>query len=274
MNAKSAIGFTIIELLVASAVLCVMVVILLGIINQAVNLSQISRAETDRLEKAGSALNLLSNDASVALSPVSPNPTKGLQFVLNKSTSALQEAANSHYAFWQVPTTGENSKGDVSIVGYFIRWDHAGTNPRSQLCRLSILPDDGSANQIYATSNWLSDEILNQAAAAEAPDYQGLVAEDIVGMLMRARDSNGNLFYEWDSRLKGGELPESLDVALFALDSQTAKKLDQEIKVKVSSPQNFESDITQFIADLPPNIQKGVKVFRTTLQIGKAAYTK
>jgi len=277
MSRKIQTAFTLIEMLVGMAVFSILVVLLFEIVNQSSKVGRATNAETERLDKVGIAFDMMRRDLKGAVLPIDPNSTNSFQFLVNPAAGVPILAQNPDSAFWQSPVAANISGGDLAIVGYFIKKDTASTPPRFSLCRLQIDPYDpnmaGAGDYKIESGNpWLTEQILQDRAPATAPEYSGLILEGAIGLWIRAIDDNGDYFSQWDSRLSK-KLPKALEVALVVVDDQTLVRVTSLPNPQSTSPENLETDINIFLNQLPEDVRKGVRVFRTVLPISNYRYS-
>lgn len=275
MSKRIQTAFTLIEMLVGMAVFSILVVLLFEIVNQSSKVGRATNAETERLDKVGIAFDMMRRDLKGAVLPIDPNSTTSFQFLVNPAAGVPILAQNPDSAFWQSPVAANISGGDLAIVGYFIKKDTASTPPRFSLCRLQIDPYDPNVAGDYKIESgnpWLTEQILQDRAPATAPEYSGLILEGAIGLWIRAIDDNGDYFSQWDSRLSK-KLPKALEVALVVVDNQTLARVTSLPNPQSTSPENMDIDIDIFLTQLPEDVRKGVRVFRTILPISNYRYS-
>ncbi len=276
INTRKERGFTLVEILVATAILSVLVGFFFQAISQSNALGQLARADADRIDKVGIVFDMMRRDLAGALLPVVPTTQNSLEFVLNPSTAKgiTADLQNPHSVFWQAPVASELSNGDIATVGYFIRRDTTSTPPRSTLCRLQVDSSD-PAYLVESSAAWLDKTlVLDAKASAVAPNYPGLLIEGALALWIRAIDDKDQPFYQWSSRtppLQGGSkahLPKALEVVLVIVDQKT---IDAVITLPTPTTGNdaslMDDDVDSFLSNLPPPIKKGARVFRSVIPI-------
>lgn len=264
-------AFTLLEMLLAVTVLCILLTLLLGIVSQILKIGQGTWAESERLERAGAVFDMMRRDISTAMPPLSGADTQSLQFLLNPASSISQKNFQPSAAFWQSSLASRTGNSDLAVLGYLVRWTDD-TVPKAQLCRVEISPLDSSGGintryRIGSDQPWIDNDLIAQTIPATPPDYEGLVAEDIIALWIRAIDSEGRSFYTWDSRTKNNELPRAVEVALVVLDSRAAARLTEVPAASAVDAENFNDEIQAFIESLPPPVRQGARVFRTTFPL-------
>jgi prepilin-type N-terminal cleavage/methylation domain-containing protein len=262
-NAGTA-GFSLVELLVAMAVLAILSLVLLGVSNQVGNTWASGQNDNQNRMRARAALEFIGRELQAAF--LSPDPSDGsLQFVINPSTVTLRH----HDAiFWQAPVATDTSRGDLAVVGYFVRW-HDG---RGSLCRFFANPSDPASHLIDqhpATTDWVTDNLLDTVAPADkASHYAGLFLENVAGLWVEASARDGTP-YGGDSRAAGNVLPASVNISLVLLDNRIAERLREMPEVAaVSAASATAASATAFLDALPPVIRPGASLvhFRVALR--------
>jgi len=266
-------AFSLVELLTAMAIFVVLLAILLSALGQMMKLAEISNTTSERIETAGAVLDLMRADLAEASVPLNPGDTNSLQFLLNPPADILSQSfLLPSAAFWQRPGTSLTRSGDILTVGYFVRWtvDNPG-NPTPILCRLQLNPDD-TLNKLYSGQTWLSDALLDAKVSGRKSDvYAGLVAEGVMGIWMRTVKEDGSTSVVWDSRSPvPGELPYALEVRIVVIDQQAMRRLTELPNYPAVSASSFESDISDFVASLPPKIRMGTRIFQTVIPLERA----
>jgi hypothetical protein len=224
-------------------------------------------------------LGAIKNDLSMAFAPLETSTT-GAQLLLNPSSISKELLAPSAL-FWQAPVAGDTRFGDLSPVGYFVRWDTTDTaNPRPRLCRLQVDPvapkTSNPTYRIYShPGDWVNDGVLEAAAPANrAHDYAGLFAEDVVGFWVRCLDASGGVLAEsnatYDSR--SGGFPAAVTVSFAVIDSRLARQITPAIKEELERLTTQSSDAFAFVKAAQANtslsaIREGIHAAATTVYL-------
>ena len=230
---KSARGFTLLELLIATAILSAIALFLaslLGTVNRAwvAGEQQVSEFQDGR-----AICELMSRELSQAV--ISPR----LQFIQNPGsldtllTGSTTQVANSDAIFFQTVSSGSDPLGNVNEVGYYLthRTDSAG-NEHFELQRLSVPPTDPSQplgtikpNPAYHIYDSPSPVVYNTSATSIMPSWINLngtafsgstrkdfeyfsttVSDGVIGLWIRCLDGNGDLI-PWLSSADGSTAP-------------------------------------------------------------------
>jgi len=264
MNKSRRHAFTLLEVLAATAVLVVMMVLLTRVFSL-VSQSMISgNADAQNRRNIRALADFIGGELSRAVVPLEGRSTASaanLQFLVNPPSSQVD--SNYRYAdaiFWQAPIATETTFGEFAIVGYFVQWK----NDTPYLCRLFINPSTTGADGdlvrnpdflIYDSANsddWLSKALLEKwvTPADKASGYRGLFAENVLGFWVRCFDSEGSeLTGPFDSRVGydgpawtqlGNQvtvkrhLPASVEISLALVDDYYGMRL-QPVKSQLMS---------------------------------------
>jgi prepilin-type N-terminal cleavage/methylation domain-containing protein len=282
-------GFTLLELLVATAVFVGLALILVSIAASLSSFWQLGIAHNERRSSALAAFSRMARDLRFASLSSDPSATN-FQLVINPakvgSSYLLPQAV-----FWQAPVASDRSRADTALVGYFVQWVKEADVSVPKLCRLLVDSD----YLMQKPSDFVSDALIaSNAPATKASGYAGQLAENVLGLWMRPLDQTKNpilndakagafLNGQFDSargytvaftNASGtfpSALPASLEVALVAVDSRTAKRLSGRASEKpaTASPDMW-GDINAFYNKLPPEIRPGARIYSTVIDLHSA----
>lgn len=247
------VAFTLIELLVATAVFSLLVLVLASISNQALSVWSRNEQKSDLREAARTAMNLIGSELRQAALPVYRADTNGLQLVVNPP--GVSGAFNNHDSiFWQAPVATSRSKGDLAIVGYFIRKD----GNASKLCRLFVNPDDPDYAVYTAPEAWVNDALLDaKAPADETSNLQGVFLENVPGMWITTYSDAVTAYpAAYDSRVIQ-KFPARIEISLALLDKVGAQRVASGQAVLPDS-RNC-ADLASYLNQLPANIAEHVQ---------------
>ena len=226
-----AAGFTLVEVLVSTAVLMLLVVIMSQVTRSIASSWTAGSGNSERRQNVRALADFIGQELRAATLPVDPGaPSPNLQFVLNPaSVTARYPSA----LFWQAPVATDSSSGDLAEIGYFVRWVTSGSVPRAQLCRFFV--NQGGANYLIDTNAaWVTDALLQTVAPADsASGYVGLFADNVIGFWARCLKSDGteiaaaNTLY--DSRVTHA-LPASVEISLVLIDGPSASRMTDPLK--------------------------------------------
>jgi prepilin-type N-terminal cleavage/methylation domain-containing protein len=264
-------GFTLIELMVATAVLSIMVLMLMEVLNRTSSAWTLGQAQTERRQSARSVADVMARELEPALMPLDPLDPGSLQFVLN-STAMPASVCNPDTLFWQAPIAADRSRGDVAEVGYFLKWDTAALgSPRPLLCRFFVNPTDLDNYLILKTPKaWLSSDILNKVAPAnsQGSGYAGLFAENVIGFWARGYDKDGKCLKNYDSRVQH-VLPRTVKIFLVLVGPAGLARLSQ-VPDYTTAGTGDEPDLQAFIGALPVGVRQTARAFTTEVYLQNA----
>lgn len=295
-------SFTLVEMLVAIAILAIIMIVLLNMTGSLMSLWRGGQAHNERRTNTQAIFERMARDLQQASvpstrsgSPLFSN-TNSLEMVINPSgVSTNYEFPQA--LFWQAPVASDGStNGNLAIVGYFVQW----VSGAPYLCRALINPSTYSIYSNTATSAWINDSSLStNAPATAASGYTGLMSGNVLGLWVQALDGQGNPIQQSGSAIQGeafdsrlgyaytnflyanaggpvlatnaaGALPASLQIAIVIIDSATAHHLTGTEKPNPPASYltgNFWGDIQNFYTSLPPVIRKGAEIQTTTVQL-------
>lgn len=264
-------GFTLVELLVATAVLSVLLLVLAQFSSMLGTTLATGYGRAERRQDGRALMDFIGQELRAAALPVDRTVevgSPGLQMVVNP-LSVGAEYCQPHAVFWQAPLATETTLGNMAVMGFFVRWEDADGNkpPKASLCRVLINPskpgdsDEPNPNYLIYTNenNWMTNAILDEVAPADdESSYLGLFADDVIGFWVRCLDVSGQVIKQpganqgrFDSRLgyvamvksetgnlvnksvMGPALPHSVEVSLLILDSRAASELNSALVGKI-----------------------------------------
>ena len=278
-------GFSLLELLVATAVFVALALILVSIASRLSSFWQVGIAHNERRSSALTAFSRMARDLRFAAQPANPSSTN-LQLVINPSnlgnTYKLPQAA-----FWQAPVAVDRSRGNMALVGYFVQWVNETSGQVPKLCRLLV----DSNYQMQKPSDFVSDGLIaSSAPATKTAGYAGQLAENVLGLWLQPLDQQRNPITidsksvafpngEFDST-KGyavsftnsatttfaSALPASLEVVLVTVDARTAKRLSGTEKPGARNA-DIWTDVNAFYNSLPQSVKEGARIYSTIIDL-------
>lgn len=220
-------AFTILEVLVSVAVLSLIVLALTSVIDQAGKNWRRGTDRTDKRTNERAVTSFIAEEIAGALLPVDrfADPARpNLEFVLNPGGVTH---LNASAVFFQAPIPTDSTAGDISAIGYFVRW----IDTTAVLCRMVISPSDADY-QVYSTLDWINDPLLDAIAPAdEANDYRGFFVENVIGFWVQCFNDDGTLWTGTAGSSRpaaaGQEhtLPASVEISIVTIDSATAARI-------------------------------------------------
>jgi type II secretory pathway pseudopilin PulG len=283
-------GFSLLELLVATAVFVGLALILVSIAASLSSFWQLGIAHNERRSSALSAFSRMARDLRFAALPPDPSATN-FQLVINPagigSNYLLPQAV-----FWQAPVASDRSKGNMALVGYFVQWvNETNSRPVPKLCRLVV----DSNYSMQKPSDFVTDALITSSApATKASGYAGQLAENVLGLWLQPLDQGKNPILsdakanafdngQFDStrgyRLTNAPgtlvfpsaLPASLEVAIVAVDARTANRLSGRPTEKPGmATADMWTDVNTFYGNLPQDIKQGARIYSTVIDLQSA----
>ena len=266
------------EMLAAIAVFGILVVILSAILGQLNRLWALTEGENQRQHGGRDMLNYLARDIQKAMLPLDPTSNASLQFVINPTlTGSPTDYSYRDNIFFQAPVATDSSYGEVAEVGYFVQWNSG----VAQLCRFFVNPTYSASSNFKIYTNpaaWLTSGTGNMVAtvapATKASNYQGLLAENVIGLWINAYDNTGTSLYAstrtFDSRT-AANLPAMIDISILVLDPSTAKRLSGNAALVATVQGTVTStsynDAAQCLPQLPSVLLPGASCFATRVQL-------
>jgi hypothetical protein len=287
-------AFSLLELLVATAVFLGLALILLSIAGSLSSFWQMGISHNERRSSVLAAFSRMARDLRFAASPINPASTN-FQFVINPTNLGTNYRL-PQAAFWQAPVASDRARGDMALVGYFVQWVPESNGSTPKLCRLLI---DSTNFQFQKPSDWVNDTLIaSNAPANKTSGYEGQLAENVLGLWMQPLDQDrrpittnaSNAAYpngEFDSTqgyrtvLTNGTtsipytfaraLPASVEVAVVATDARTAKRLTGSANERPGPrTADMTNDVATFYNGLPEGIRRGARIYSTVIDLQSA----
>lgn len=268
-------AFTILELLVAMALLLITLTLLVAVVSSVTDLSSQASSRLDAMRLGREVFDLMQKDLTQAASTVPFRGTNSpVQFLINPGNLS---AADNHPTsfFWQAPVARDRSAGDLAVVGYFVQ--RIGTN-QSQLRRVFVEPGDTGNYHVYSTNTaWINPDLISQFSSSANPLTAtnldpGWVADGIMGLWVRCLDGRGNVITEdgtgnaagwtFDSKLgfrsgSGADaivrsgidaLPAFVDVGIVCVGARDVSLVDNVPAIPAGSPLTFDADVQAYLS--------------------------
>ena len=299
-------AFTLVELLVSMFILSILVLVMGQMLTMTEGAWSLGEANKERMQNARAISGFIGNELRAALLPINRTSTTDLQFVVNPPALTAATFNNRDSIFWQVPLATDQTLGDVAEVGYFVQWDTTkASNPHSQLCRFFVNHGTGTvANTnflIYSNPTaWLTDSIVKSVASGKQQDaYQGLFAENILGLWVKCLDPLGNQITKdaagtafannsFDSRrgysytdssqtptnvvMPICSLPSVIEISLVTLDSRSSARVETAGQTAITQLTGTSSDAAAFVSSALTNanfqkFRQGMRSYQTRIYL-------
>lgn len=207
-------GFTVLELLVATAILSVIVTLLFTIFDRASNAWIKGEATVDRQRSARTTLELISRDMSQS-------------FITTTATGRVIFAGGSNWVYFAAPVApGGDMVSDLGEYAYF----HDSSATANTLTRYYSAPTPDNSTSGKWNPNGRFDSVVPASSTATNLASMSLLAEGAVGFQFQYYDAAGNGSFTWDTSDSGpavqqNVLPALVEVTMVAVDSRTAARL-------------------------------------------------
>ncbi|HSI83975.1 MAG: PilW family protein [Candidatus Methylacidiphilales bacterium] len=252
-------AFTLVELMVACAILSVFMLVMMGIAGQGSKLWALTESQNQHRQRARAMLDFMASEMRQTVYPAD-SVRPGLQFVINPTSLSSGAHFNRDAVFWQAPIATDTTHGDLAEVGYFVRW--SGT--QASLCRYFVNPGDANYLIYNNPEAWITDTLLAEVTPADkASRYRGLFLENVVGLWVDARTSSGAA-YAGNSRT-ALRLPAYAEVSLVLIDSSTARRLTAADVATIRTLNSTATTPAQFIQQLPAGLRSGCSYVSTVV---------
>jgi len=257
-KAGGAEGFTLLEVLVATAIFAILAMLLLSMTSEASKLWQRAEGQKARRQIARIILETVSRDLEAATFPLATNATNSLQFLLGGASGVTN--LNPSAAFWQT-AAGNGPASGLAEVGYFVQWQGG----KSALCRYYV--PGTNADSLFSSDqsiwkHWLTPAKVQAYAPGlqDSNSFAGLLAENVLGLWITLYDADNTAYTNYDSRVTAAR-PVSAEVGIAIVDPRTAQRITS------SSIPAYPASIDAFPDSLPPEIREGVQIFKTRIQM-------
>lgn len=195
-------AFSLLEVLVASAILAMMVVLLASLLGAGQNsLIRIDSGARQRQE-AMAVIDMISSELRTSIAAPAHKDefahpgTRRAELLINPPALG-SNLLNSGAIFWQ--SFSKNGNGSPSLVGYFLKWDTSVDGaPRPRLCRFQI---ESAVAELElerlrggtSTRQWIEESVATEIAPGTAENgFRGWLADHVIGFFVRALDPTGN----------------------------------------------------------------------------------
>ena len=210
---KKSFAFSLLELLVAIAVLCILLVILLDIVQGATNLWRTSENKVEAYREARAALQIISSDLRHALASTNTN-------FFRRDISSYPNSTNVAFlATLPLSSQETNSLSDVCTVGYFLAYDNKSP--------VSGITGRQSYNlyRYFVESNETFAKLSDSSGPADVLDFDPsrqpeILARNVVGFKATYFITNGpGSFTTW-TQSAATPMPDIVEIQLTAVNNE------------------------------------------------------
>jgi prepilin-type N-terminal cleavage/methylation domain-containing protein len=181
-------AFTLIELLIALAILAFLVILLASLVSAVGRSWTAGEQQVSEFQDGRAILEIISRELSQAV--ISPN----LQFVQNPTLpSGLKQRANSDSLFWQAPAAS-TTNGNLAEIGYYLTEDKNNNGAEVyQLRRFFVPPTDSTNYKIFSSPYLPTDNSAPWVTSFVSSNLSTPVASGVIAFWARCFDCNGDL---------------------------------------------------------------------------------
>ena len=210
---KKSFAFSLLELLVAIAVLCILLVILLNIVQGASNLWRTSENKVEAYREGRAALQVISSDLRHALASTNTN-------FFRRDISSYPNSTNVAFlATLPLSSQETNSLSDVCTVGYFLAYDNKSP--------VSGITGRQSYNlyRYFVESNETFAKLSDSSGPADVLDFDPsrqpeILARNVVGFKATYFITNGpGSFTTW-TQSAATPMPDIVEIQLTAVNNE------------------------------------------------------
>ncbi len=236
-------AFTLLELLVAMAVLSLLVVVLMGMVDSATKLWRANENRVESYREARAALNLIAGDLKVALS------SKNTNYFSTNIASEFGASTTDGAIFFlaALPQSSQDqgsSLGDVCQVGYYLKYGKSGLGSAQQ--------NTYGLYRFFRESNATFTNLLNNSGLfLNSTTNVELLARNIPSFTLNyfSVDTNG-IITPW-LQTTNSPVPSFVEVQITAYNNDAAKKLLDPIAWKDTNSTTFRQNTRVFTARVP-----------------------
>ncbi|MGH8047169.1 MAG: PulJ/GspJ family protein [Chthoniobacterales bacterium] len=231
-------AFTLIELMVSMAILCVLIVILMSMVDGATKLWRMSENRVDSYREARAAINTISadlggllvstnehlfsydTDTQLPSSAIKP-PDASTIFFLSGQAGNSQDHPNA-----QSSSSLDPNRGDLCVVGYFLAFDNITTSGPKSLNLYRYFKSSGDAFSA------IQQQTLLPQALSTGPTGAEVLARNITKFKIEAYSVGLDGSVSEYKYSRDTPVPDFLDVELTALNNETVKRFKPDDKTE------------------------------------------
>jgi prepilin-type N-terminal cleavage/methylation domain-containing protein len=221
-------AFTLLELLVAMAVMAAMLVLLLNVVDSATKLWREAEGRMDSYREARAALGAMSRD----LANLVPTSTAG-HFLVNSNAvplltqSAAPDTKAAIFFLSALPSSAQDAasnRSGVCQVGYFLSYGKSSGTLSAPVNSMNIYRYLLSSDPTFARLTNLSASSFPDDLATTGDVRVELIARNITGLAFRPFTAAGSLLTPFTPSA-ATPLPDLVEISLSAISQDAAKKL-------------------------------------------------
>lgn len=235
-------AFTLLELLVAMAVLSLLVVVLMGVVDSATKLWRVNENRVESFREARAALNLIVNDLNVAFSSTNVN-----YFSTNVAPEFGASATDGALFFMAALPPNAQDEGssyaDLCQVGYFLKYGKSGIGTAQQ--------DTWGLYRYFKESNATFTNLVNNTALfAHSTASVELLARNIPFFKVDCYSTDAaGVISPW-VKSTNTPVPSFVMVQIMAYNNDAAKRLLDQAAWKNTNSKVFQENSRVFSAKI------------------------
>lgn len=231
-------GFTLLEMLVAMAILALLVVVLLGIVDGATKLWRTSENRIDSFREARAALNVIHSEL------------KGLFVTTNTAYFRQQAATNGSEIFFvtALPVTAQNSdsRSTLCTVGYYLAYERPTLNAEQPTLNLYRFFRDSNATFARISNAPTTPDLFSGVNPAPGGARDDIVARNIVQFAVKSYTIGTNGLPTDFVQSPTTPFPDLIQLEIAAVNADAAKRLGNRSDWNASNPA-IADQVRQFI---------------------------
>lgn len=227
-------GFTLLELMVAMAVLTLLIVMLMGLVDSATKLWRQNETRVDAYREARAALNVISDELRSMVASTNPHYFSTNPIGLS---GQVDSSADSLFFLTLLPPSAQpsGSKSSICAVGYFRQWDKQNVNYGGVSAKDPTPVGYHLFRTFYSSDLTFSNLSQNQPPLKDlaVPTTQGqpapeILARNICSFELNYFTTNGASvaakYTNWSPA--AGVSPQMIEVRIVAIPDELAKRLN------------------------------------------------
>jgi prepilin-type N-terminal cleavage/methylation domain-containing protein len=237
-------AFTLVEILVATAIFSLMILFLFTIISTSMKTWQDQQSHEESFQEARAALDLISRDVRSAL--------------VSNNVNWFYSGSNSIAFLTSLPANSQSTnlnRGDICAVGYSLEWGKVNQNDAQEKNRLSLYRYIRFSDPTYATIISGSNSVETVFNNPDGIDtVRDLLASNVTAISFNCYnvDSNGLLTTYTSSGTSA--MPNIFDIMLTVLNGRTAAKLNSQTAWENQNALPIRQNSQTFYLHLRPQI--------------------
>jgi prepilin-type N-terminal cleavage/methylation domain-containing protein len=216
-------GFTLLELLVAMAVMTLLVVMLMGLVDGAAKLWRTNENRVESYREARAALNLIASELRTIHASTNSN------FFNLQTNSADADSTLAFLTALPLDAQSSTNKSDLCAVAFFLsEGPVSDIGPESRTTTWNLYRYLRESNDTFTalTNNPASPDLWPPNFR---PEDGEILARNIRSLQIRAFTQNGTSWQTW-TQSAAKPMPDLVEIEIEAVNTELAKRLDGDLK--------------------------------------------